>query len=114
MFPPPPYFSERDVRPWLLERAIERLQKLNRPDASDDEIVDSIMLQERSGARPGRGGGGLHWYASSAAVSSRCTTTNDPSSVPPMETGISLPRRAAAAVGVSRDSLRTKPETPRG
>jgi hypothetical protein len=45
MFPPPPYFSERDVRPWLLERAIERLQKLNRPDASDDEIVDSIMLQ---------------------------------------------------------------------
>jgi hypothetical protein len=31
-----------------------------------------------------------------------------------METGISLPRRAAAAVGVSRDSLRTKPETPRG
>jgi hypothetical protein len=45
MFPPPPYFSERDVRPWLLERAIERLQKLNRPDASDDEIGDSIMLQ---------------------------------------------------------------------
>jgi hypothetical protein len=33
------------VRPWLLERAAERLQELDRPDASDDEIIDFIMLR---------------------------------------------------------------------
>jgi hypothetical protein len=45
MFPPPPYFSERQVRPWLLERAVERFQRGNLPDASEDEIIDSIMLK---------------------------------------------------------------------
>jgi hypothetical protein len=44
-FPQPPYFSESEVRPWLLERAAERLQELDRPDASDDEIIDFIMLR---------------------------------------------------------------------